>query len=320
MPTDQTTAPRSASGSAASHASGSKFGVTVADEAAFSMDKVVPFKHNFDQHPLMQLDELEKLANRLLPTKQCRFIKPGATFAQGFHHDDKPDDGRDLREVFARIHEPKSWIALYNVETDPLYAGMIEEAIGSARHLIDREQPGTYLKNGFIFISAPPSVTPFHIDREHNFWMQIRGRKTMNVWNPDDRTMVSQADVERFITFRTLENVKLRDESLTSRSLEMDCGPGDGVYFPSTSPHATRCDSAWTKPGEGVAISIGINFYTPAMRRHANLHALNEMLRKVGMNPSFPGKSEALDSVKLPLAKAYVAMQKMRGFEPPPGF
>ena len=318
MLTDQSTETRATAG--APRSPDAKFGVTVANEAAFSMDTVAPFRHNFDRHPLMQLDELEKLANRLMPTGQCRFIKPGATFASGFHHDDKPDDGRDLREVFSRIHEPKSWIALYNVETDPLYAGMIGEAIGSARHLIDRQEPGTFRMNGFIFISAPPSVTPFHIDREHNFWMQIRGRKTMNVWNADDRMMVSQPDVERFITYRSLENVKLRDAKLTGRSLEMDCGPGDGIYFPSAAPHATRCDPDWTTPGDDVAISIGINFYTPVTRKRANIHALNEMLRKLGLNPTFPGQSPALDSVKYPIAKAYLAVQKMRGFEAPPGF
>lgn len=318
MLTDQSTAATPAASPA--RPTGAKFDITVENEAAFSMDKVMPIKHNFHRHPLMQLDELEKLANRLMPTGQCRFIKPGATFAQGFHHNDKPDDGRDIAQVFARLEEPKSWIALYNVESDPQYAGMLNDAIGSVRHLIDREQPGLFLMTGFIFISAPPSVTPFHIDRENNFWLQIRGRKTMNVWNPDDRTMVPEKEVERFITYRTLENVKLSDETLVNRSLEMDCRPGDGVYFPSTSPHATRSEPSWTTPGDGVAISIGINFYTPVTRKRANVHALNEMLRKIGLSPTFAGTSDSTDSVKYPLAKAYVALQAMRGFEKPPGF
>lgn len=320
MATDQTAAPRTAAGTATSSPSGETFRITVPDEATFSMDKVTPIRHNFDRHPLMQLDALEALANRLMPTQQCRFIKPGATFAAGFDHDGKPTDGRDLRDVFARIHEPKSWIALYNVETDPLYAGLLGEAVGSVRHLVDRQQPGTFLMTGFIFISAPPSVTPFHIDRENNFWLQIRGKKTMNVWNREDRVMVEQKHVEQFITYRSLENVKLRDEKLTSRSLEMDCGPGDGVYFPSTSPHATRSEPSWTKPDDGVAISIGINFYTSVTRKHAHLHALNSLLRKVGLNPGYPGENGAMDSLKLPLANAYVAVQKKRGFEAPPGF
>ncbi len=315
MLTDATTAP-GASGAV----SGEKFTITVPDPAAFSMRKVTPIKHNFDRHPLMQLDELEKLATRLMPTGQCRFIKPGATFKSGFHHGDTPDDGKSLPEVFARIHEPKSWIALYNVETDPLYAGMLEEALGSVSALVDREEPGTYAKNGFIFISAPPSVTPFHIDREHNFWLQVRGKKTMNVWNATDREMVAQKDVERFIAYRDLSLVTLRDEALTSRSLELDCGPGDGVYFPSTSPHATRSEPSWTTPDDGVAVSIGINFYTPAMRKRANVHMLNDVLRKLGLNPTMAGQSDGLDSLKYPLAKAFVALKKMRGFEAPPGF
>jgi hypothetical protein len=297
-----------------------RFRITVPDESVFSMDKVIPIRHNFNQHPLLELDALEQLAQRLMPSGQCRFIKPGATFASGFHHADKPVDGRDLTEVFRRIEEPKSWIALYNVETDPVYAALIAEAIGSVRHLIDRQQPGTFLMNGFIFISAPPSVTPFHIDRENNFWLQIRGRKTMNVWDPQDREMVSQPDVEKFIAFRSLENVKLRD-GLKSRSLELDCGPGDGVYFPSTSPHATTCDESWTSSGDGVAISIGINFYTPTTRRHANVHAFNHLLRKIGLTPSYPGQSEFVDRLKYALGRAVVATRKLlRGYEPPTGF
>jgi hypothetical protein len=295
------------------------FRITVPDESSFSMSAVVPIKHNFDAHPLLQLDQLELLAKRLMPTKQCRFIKPGATFASGFHHDEKPDDGRDIEEVFRRIEEPKSWIALYNVETDPLYAGLIEEALSSVRHLIDRQQPGMFRMNGFIFISAPPSVTPFHIDRENNFWLQVRGRKLMSVWDPKDRTMVSQPDIEKFIAFRSLENVKL-GEGLKERGQELDCGPGDGVYFPSTSPHATTSDSSWVTPGDGVTISIGINFYTPVTRRHANVHAFNDLLRKAGLQPRYPGESDLIDRIKHPLGKAAMLVRKARGHQLPPGF
>ena len=34
---------------------------------------------------------------------------------------------------------------------------------------------------GFIFLSAPGSITPVHIDPEHNFLLQIQGTKTINV-------------------------------------------------------------------------------------------------------------------------------------------
>lgn len=119
----------------------------------------------------------------------------------------------------------------------------------------------------------------------------------MSVWDPEDRTMVSQSHIEKFIAFRSLENVKL-GEGLKERGLELDCGPGDGVYFPSTSPHATMSDNSWVTPGDGVIISVGINFYTPVTRRHADVHAFNDLLRKAGLQPRCPGECDVLDRIK----------------------
>lgn len=290
------------------------------DERSYAMDRICRLRHTFDAHPLMALDRLEQLAHTLMPTGQCKFIKPDAAIDSRFALGSKPLDGKDLAEVFRRIEEPKSWIALYNVETDPAYAQFVNEALATVRHLIDREQPGMFSAQGFIFISAPPSVTPFHIDRENNFWLQIRGRKVMNVWEASDRVTVEQPAVEQFIVNRSLEGVQLRDE-LRSRSIELDCGPGDGVYFPSTAPHMTRSDPSWTTPGDGVSISIGIVFYTSVTRRHANIHALNQFLRRVGLTPTAPGLSAGLDAVKYPIGRALVtARRALRGYSPPTGF
>ena len=89
---------------------------------------------------------------------------------------------------------------------------------------------------GFIFVSAPPSVTPFHIDRENNFWLQLRGRKSLTVWDRQDREVVPSEAVEKFILTGSLDDVKLAD-AMRSRGRVFDSGPGDGVFFPSTSPH-----------------------------------------------------------------------------------
>ena len=176
------------------------------------------------------------------------------------------------------------------------------------------------MATGFIFISAPPSVTPFHIDRENNFWLQLRGRKTINVWDRMDREVVAAADVENFIVSRSLEKVRLKDE-FRGRSFEFDTGPGDGVYFPSTTPHMTRTDTRWARPGDGVSISIGINFYTDTTRRHANVHAFNKVLRRLGMTPRSPGTSDWADGLKYPLGRMAVNLKRLlRRYTPPPGF
>ena len=37
-----------------------------------------------------------------------------------------------------------------------------------------------------IFVSSPGAVTPFHMDHEHNFILQIRGNKKLYTWDPMD--------------------------------------------------------------------------------------------------------------------------------------
>jgi hypothetical protein len=286
---------------------------------AFSASRVQAIRHNFHLHPLMQLGELSKLAKKLMATNQCRFITPGSDQATPFHHDPKEPHGRSIDEVFRRIDEPGSWLALYNVEADPVYRGFLNEVVASVRPLVEPQQPGMFNVGGFIFISAPPSVTPFHMDRENNFWLQIKGRKTMNVWDHTDRHVVPAETVDRFIVYAALEDVRLK-EGFRERSHEFDVGPGDGVYFPSTSPHMTRSDPHWVRPGDGVSISIGVVFYTDVTKRAANVHAWNLFLRRWGLTPREPGQSVWLDRIKHPCGRLLLWVKKtFRGYRPKVG-
>ncbi len=276
------------------------------EPAAFTTHRMAAIRHDFHEHPLMRLDALAALAHRLFATKQCRFITPGSTTSAVFAHRPRHPDGRDIDEVFRRIEEPGSWVALYNVETDPAYRGFLDEVVRAFRPLVEREQPGIASVGGFIFVSAPPSVTPFHIDRENNFWLQVRGRKAMSVWDPRDREVVAAADVDQFIVYGALENVRLEDRHLARRRV-FDVGPGDGVYFPSTSPHMTRSDPGWARPGDGVSVSIGVVFYTAHTRRLARIHACNLLLRQRGLQPAHAGEGGFLvDGAKALCGRAFV--------------
>ncbi|MEP6722404.1 MAG: cupin domain-containing protein [Variovorax sp.] len=296
------------------------FGVWPDEPGGFSTHRIGKLKHNFHAHPLLQLPALAELAKSLVPLKQCRFVRPGITQASSFVHNDQHPDGKSIDEVFARIHEPKSWVALYNIEANPVYAALLAQIIDTVRPTIEREQPGIFLINGFMFISAPPSVTPFHIDRENNFWLQLQGRKTMSVWDHTDRSVVEASDVEDFIVTQSLKRVRLKEE-YRARSHEFDTEPGDGIYFPSTSPHATRSEPAWVKPDDGVSVSLGVTFYTSVTRHHARVHQLNSLLRNtLKMTPTEPGRSATLDSLKAPLGRVLgAARYKLSGITPPPG-
>lgn len=279
---------------------GQAYRVWADDPGSFSTHKITALHHNLHEHPLFQVAELANLAKELVPFKQCRFIRPGISQASSFTHDSQHPDGRSIDEVFGRIEEAGSWVALYNIEVIPRYAALLASIIDTMRPHIEREQPGIFNINGFAFISAPPSVTPFHIDRENNIWLQLHGRKTMNVWDHTDRVVVGADAVEDFIVGHSLRKVRFKEE-FRARSHQFETKPGDAVYFPSTSPHMTSSDRSWTQPGDGVSISIGVTFYTSVTRRMARVHQVNRLLRKAGMSPVFPGESSTADALKAPV-------------------
>ena len=279
--------------------------------AGFSTRRVNRLRHDFHRHPLFQLPALQALAQKLSATGQCRFIHPGSTQGSAFSHEPTHPLGWSMAEVFARMEEPASWLALYNVETDPAYRDLLEGMVADLRPLIEPEQGAIYKVTGFMFLSAPPAVTPFHIDRENNFWLQLHGRKTLNVWQPGDDAVVAPAAVEEFIASGNLAGVKLR-EGARARSLQWDVGPGEGVFFPSTSPHMTCTEDGWTRPGDGVAVSIGVNFYTDLTLHTARVYQFNRVARMLGMSPAPPGASAQRDAIKAPLGSVLARLRYRR--------
>ena len=179
-------------------------------------------------------------------------------------------------------------------ETYRVYKAFLDEVAVGFRPLAEREQ-GTILKmDGFIFISAPPSVTPFHIDRENNFWLQIRGRKILNVWDCTDREVVRAADVDRFIVDGSLKNVRMKDGFL-ERSQMFDVGPGEDAHFPEhvAAFNTERCRiGVWRGDGAQPFPSAWCSIRT-CTRFVANVHACNLLLRRLGLSPARCGQVHA---------------------------
>lgn len=267
------------------------------DPIAFSTYRITALHHNFHEHPLFQVAELVKLGKELAPLDQCRFMRPGITVASPIAHDSRHPDGRSIDEFFHRLEEPSSSVALYNIEVVPRYQALLCAIVDTMRGSVEPEQPDIFRVNGFVFISSPPSVTPFHIDRENNFWLQLHGRKVLNVWDHRDRSIVPADAVEDFIVTHSLRKVRFKEE-FRARSREFHARPGDGVYFPSTSPHMTRSEPGWTSPGDRVSISIGVTFYTSVTRKLARVHQVNRVMRRCGLSPAYPGDSPGADALK----------------------
>jgi len=142
---------------------------------------------------------------------------------------------------------------------------------------------------GWIFVTSPRTITPFHMDKEHNFILQIQGKKRLYVWEPDDIEVLSEEARDLFHATHSRDLVAWREES-RKRAHVFELKPGMGAYMPSTSPHLVE-------NLDGPSITASFTYYTNATRRNARLHTLHQRMRGWGMTPSPVGARPALDAV-----------------------
>jgi hypothetical protein len=200
-----------------------------------------------------------------------------------------PRNGLSSQETIRRIEECRSWMVLKNVEQVPAYRALLEECLAEIHRVSARLAPGMSEKAGFIFVSSPGSVTPYHMDPEENFLLQIRGRKTLQVFDPADRSVLSDGEIERFLT-GAHRNLVFRDE-YRRKAQGFDLTPGVGLHLPQCAPH-------WVKNGPEVSISFSITFQTRASKRIAQAHRMNAGLRRLGLRPHPVGASALRDGMK----------------------
>jgi ribosomal protein L16 Arg81 hydroxylase len=181
-------------------------------------------------------------------------------------------------------------MVLKNVEQDPAYKALLDETLDEVSEWADREG-GQTLREGFIFLTAPNSMTPAHVDPEHNFLLQIRSDKVMHTGDfPDEQTKFATLEAFHSGAHRNIDWDPVNEKPFP-------LGPGDGVYMPVAKPH-------WVTSGPEVSVSLSITFRTPATERAARLWAANNQLRKLKLAPKAPGTSERGDKVKLTAARA----------------
>ncbi len=119
-------------------------------------------------------------------------------------------------------------MVLKNVEQDPCYRDVLYDCLDQMKPLVDQVAPGMRVRQGFIFISSAGSVTPFHIDPENNFLLQIRGHKQVQLFDVEDRETMSELQLEQFFT-GAHRNIPYLPE-FESRGRWYDLMPGDGLH------------------------------------------------------------------------------------------
>lgn len=244
-------------------------------------------RHRLEGHRLFDLSRLLELA-RFLPPENIEYNAGDLPVS----HDAKltPRNGLSVEETLRRIRDCRSWMVLKNVEQDLSYSKLMEQCLKEIRLAAGARIQNMHQKEGFIFVSSPGAVTPYHIDPEHNFLLQIRGSKTVAIFDPADRELLPHETLERFYSgFRRRLTLH---ESHRNRAREFNLKPGVGLHFPVTAPH-------WVKNGDEVSISFGITFRSKDSARRETLYRINSVLRKIGIDPVEPGRSDWRDAMKM---------------------
>lgn len=237
--------------------------------------------HHLGDHELLTVEALAKLAEAL-PNASIEHnrgdVDAVVADEQVEHSDETPG------EIARNIATNGCWMVLKNIEQLPEYRALLDELLDEVDPLVQGREGGMNLREGFVFLSAPNSTTPAHTDHEHNFLLQVRGHKQMNLGRFAS-VEAEQLQVEKM--FSGKRNMDRLPDDPTAYELD----PGDGVYVPPNAPH-------WVINGPEASISLSITFRTPVTERGAIVHTVNRRLRKVGIKPRPPGDHLATDKAK----------------------
>jgi hypothetical protein len=251
------------------------------------------FPHALGHHPLLTMDRLVKVAERILsgPNPQrfaALYSKPADTGAKF----SSLAGSAPLTETIRQLGTGGSWLKLTRTQdVDPDHKALMESVLAEVE-----EQTGVPLKQEItwasltIFLASPNIVTPYHIDHESNFLFQIEGEKDLCLFDPTDRELLPEKQIERFY----LGNVEAANynAALQDRGTMYRLKPGLAVHHPPLAPH-------WLKNGDNISISASIGFCMRDLDRRAKIHQANLILRQLGLSPKAPGVSPQRDRLKV---------------------
>jgi hypothetical protein len=252
-------------------------------------------EHALTDHPLLSTESIALLADRI-PAASVEHNRGDVPEVLG--DADAPRVDLSPGQIARGIETNGCWMVLKRIEQDPEYKRLLDETLDEVAPLVSDREGGMHRREGFIFLSAPNSVTPSHIDPEHNFLLQVRGWKEMHVGSIGDPEK-EQALLERYHSGGH-RNLDWKPEEATAYRLD----PGRGIYVPVHAPHFVR-------NGDQVSVSLSITWFTPTIERNARVHALNARLRRLGISPKAPGQRVATDKVKAGAAGAMAAARRV---------
>ena len=252
--------------------------------------------HTLGDHPLMALEPLARLAESLPETS----IEYNAA-DQPIGVDGKPEPtGIPIGETIRNIGSSGSWAVLKNIEQDSAYGKLLSDLLDELRPEIEARTGKMLKTQGFVFITSPGGVTPFHYDPEHNILLQVRGSKIMTQFPAGDPVYAPQEMQETFHKGESGRELRWRDEHLRG-GREFPLTSGQALFVPVMAPH-------FVKNGPEPSVSLSITWRSEWSFAEADAQGFNAVLRRIGITP---GNTKRWPSRNLAKAYGYRALRKL---------
>lgn len=260
-------------------------------------ERPVRIEHLLGDHPLLRIEALAGLAARM---RQTDVEYNRGNVPVGLDPEMTPANGLSIAETIHSIEHCGSWMVLKFIEQDPLYNDLLHSILEEIEPMIVPVTGEMLKAEGFVFLSSPDAVTPFHFDPEHNILLQIRGRKVMHLFPADDERFAPGEMHENFHSGGH-RNLPWKPE-FAEHSAEFALSPGQAVHVPVKAPH-------WVCNGSEVSISLSVTWRSNWSYRESYARQMNRLLRRAGIRPGSPARFPGQNHFK---SLGYRALDKAR--------
>ncbi len=254
--------------------------------AVFSPDARELFARNYPETPhilphslagerLLQLDALAQLGGQL-PDGSVEYNRGNLPIGV----DGKPaSNGLSIEDTIRQIATSESWAVLKNIEQVPEYADLLLALLDELKPQIEAKTGALLRPQGFIFISSPDAVTPYHFDPEHNILLQLTGSKVMTQFPAGDARFAPDTVHE---TYHAGGARELHwDDTFLSGGTEFPLKAGDALFVPVMAPHFVR-------NGPNSSISLSITWRSDWSFEEADARGFNRLMRARSLAPAPP--------------------------------
>ncbi len=257
-------------------------------------DKAFLFTHNLAGNPLFDLPRLTKLAEFLIKKEGASCVRwKNASSPVDAKWDQLPPSEQlaNVSDAIQNLDKSGSWVVLYRVQNDPEYSAILEQALDDIEEMIGHPlRPEITWKDSYIFMGSPHAITPYHIDHETAFLMQVHGNRMAYLWDQKDRSVITEEELENYY-MGDLGAGTYREEN-QSKAHEFAMDAGKGVHHPVLAPH-------YYKNGDDYSVAIGVHLCLREVDQRGRAYQVNSCLRKLGLKPTPVGIDPSKDNTKI---------------------